>query len=93
MWPDRVSSPGPLTYESGALPIALRGPARKEQGGLRNIGLRRCFSLKSFILTASKTITKNITTSALNAKDRQMDCAGLSWTPILTVMGKMFKTE
>ena len=27
MWPDRVSSPGPLTYESGALPTALRGPA------------------------------------------------------------------
>ena len=27
MWPDRVSNPGPLTYESGALPIALRGPA------------------------------------------------------------------
>ena len=28
MWPDRVSNPGPLTYESGALPTALRGPAR-----------------------------------------------------------------
>ena len=34
MLPDRVSSPGPLTYESGALPIALRGPAldNKESG-------------------------------------------------------------
>ena len=31
MLPDRVSNPGPLTYESGALPIALRGPA-----GLKN---------------------------------------------------------
>ena len=30
MLPDRVSNPGPLTYESEALPIALRGPARKE---------------------------------------------------------------
>ena len=30
MWPDRVSNPGPPTYESGALPIALRGP----QGGM-----------------------------------------------------------
>ena len=29
MLPDRVSNPGPLTYESGALPIALRGPATK----------------------------------------------------------------
>ena len=27
MLPDRVSNPGPLTYEAGALPIALRGPA------------------------------------------------------------------
>ena len=27
MWPDRVSIPGPLTYESGALPTVLRGPA------------------------------------------------------------------
>ena len=26
MLPDRVSNPGPLTYESGALPIVLRGP-------------------------------------------------------------------
>ena len=32
MWPDRVSNPGPLTYESGALPTALRGrpPATKK---------------------------------------------------------------
>ena len=27
MLPDRVSNPGPLTYESGALATALRGPA------------------------------------------------------------------
>ena len=27
MLPDRVSNPGPLTYGSGVLPIALRGPA------------------------------------------------------------------
>ena len=27
MLPDQVSNPGPPTYESGALPIALRGPA------------------------------------------------------------------
>ena len=27
MLPDRVLNPGPLTYESGALPTALRGPA------------------------------------------------------------------
>ena len=32
MLPDRVSNPGPLTYESGALPIALRVPATLRQG-------------------------------------------------------------
>ena len=31
MLPDRVLNPGPLTYESGALPIALRGPASGER--------------------------------------------------------------
>ena len=30
MLPDRVSNPGPLTYELGALPIALRGPAKRK---------------------------------------------------------------
>ena len=34
MLPDRVSNPGPLTYESGALPIALRGPAVCSQTSL-----------------------------------------------------------
>ena len=29
MLPSRVSNPGPLTYESGALTIALHGPAVK----------------------------------------------------------------
>ena len=31
MLPDRVSNPGPLTYESGALPIAPRGPAESSE--------------------------------------------------------------
>ena len=31
MLPDPVSNPGPLTYESGALPIALRGPAAQKE--------------------------------------------------------------
>ena len=29
MLPDQVSNPGPLTYESSALPTALHGPAGK----------------------------------------------------------------
>ena len=31
MLPDQVSNSGPLTYESGALPIALRGPAHTDR--------------------------------------------------------------
>ena len=41
MLPDRVSNPGPLTYESGALPTALRGPAgfcRGRSGGAKVVG-------------------------------------------------------
>ena len=41
MLPDRVSNPGPLTYESGALPIALRGPALKLKSGQGGKGLLR----------------------------------------------------
>ena len=42
MLPDRVSNPGPLTYESGALLIALRSPAHLE-----------CKSTHAFIFSAS----------------------------------------
>ena len=38
MLPDRVSNPGPLTYESGALPTALRGPAPLVQKYKFNLG-------------------------------------------------------
>ena len=40
MLPDRVSNPGPLTYESGALPTALRSPA----AGKRDIIVTILFS-------------------------------------------------
>ena len=36
MLPDRVSNPGSLTYKSGALASALRGPA-KNGGGVFNL--------------------------------------------------------
>ena len=47
MLPDRVSNPGPLTYESGALPIALRGPAvhqgaKVEQFNVSNVIYHKC---------------------------------------------------
>ena len=31
MWPDRVSNPGPQTYQSGTLPTALRSPAMTDE--------------------------------------------------------------
>ena len=39
MLPDRVSNPGPLTYKSGALPIALRGPAESAEEERKVYGL------------------------------------------------------
>ena len=33
MWPDRVSNPGPMTYESGALPTALRSLCTDNENG------------------------------------------------------------
>ena len=38
MLPDLVSNPGPLTYESGALPTALCGPAVQEAVDLFKTG-------------------------------------------------------
>ena len=35
MWSDQVSNPGPLTYESGALPTALHGPASRYGSQIR----------------------------------------------------------
>ena len=39
MLPDWVLNPGPLTNESGALPVALRGPAQLENGKNVNVML------------------------------------------------------
>ena len=50
MLPDRVSNPGPLTYESGALPIALRGPA------VYNFGLSECNRVKVIHTEFSMTV-------------------------------------
>ena len=47
MLPDRVSNPGPLTYESGALPIALRGPALWSEATFKEKAKK--FSFKHFL--------------------------------------------
>ena len=48
MLPDRVSNPGPLTYESGALPIALRGPAMTATKNVIKITRNRLTSVNIF---------------------------------------------
>ena len=42
MLPDGVSNPGPLTYGSIALPIALRGPAPRMGLSGKKLGQTHC---------------------------------------------------
>ena len=57
MLPDRVSNPGPLIYQSGVLPIALRGPARSLRASdmtisrklLKRVGKRRQLFLNQLV--------------------------------------------
>ena len=49
MLPDRVSNPGPLTYKSDALPIALRGPASQHANYNKNSA--ELWALPVFILS------------------------------------------
>ena len=55
MLPDRVSSPGPLTYESDALPIALRGPAGSSTVKYFKILRHYDFRLVLYVYTGEKT--------------------------------------
>ena len=48
MWPDRVSNSGPLTYESGALPTALRGPAIQNDNNNNNNSRKKATSFHNF---------------------------------------------
>ena len=74
MLPDRLSNPRPLTYESGALPIALRGPFHCANGKLvsfmqmvaflktKNKFLPQCHHIRPFrgweLLLSYKTFRK-----------------------------------
>ena len=49
MLPDRVSNPGPLTYESGALPIALRGPVKSLANEKFTYSLQVSYVLSLFV--------------------------------------------
>ena len=59
MLPDRVSNPGPLTYELGALQIALRGPAISKSMHW----LWRKRHLKAFLFLALVAILFNVAES------------------------------
>ena len=57
MWPDQVSNPGPLTYESGALPTALCGPAREMVFFHENVPvliIRAAFKLETGLMKGYK---------------------------------------
>ena len=62
MLPDRVSNPGPLTYESGALPIALRGPTFLKTNDLVLVSLTIsfCAGLYDILILQLLTICRNI---------------------------------
>ena len=57
MLPDRVSNPGPLTYESGALPIALRGPPGPCKEPFLHLALLHCKAkLSNFMIIMVSTV-------------------------------------
>ena len=63
MLPDWVSNPGPLTYESGALPIALRGPAGGGGGVIYFLNVWGSEFIKkslSFSLSLSLTLSVSV---------------------------------
>ena len=55
MLPDRVSNPGPLTYESGALPTALRGPAAADDSSVLEINF---LASSKYLLLSEKFCSK-----------------------------------
>ena len=70
MLPDRVSSPGPLTYESGALPIALRGPANdyEELAGECSFGNTVHLYVLSAIVSRNTNVCQFLFTSLDNER-------------------------
>ena len=66
MLPDRVSYLGPLTYESGALPIALRSPAFIKElfkntcySYFRQVNIKFLYNSK-FDFTAKSLVTNTV---------------------------------
>ena len=70
MLPDRVSNPEPLTYESGALPIALRGPANKTcmNAILKALSTVMNENRKNKVFTVIKQLKSESTVKTLNSQ-------------------------
>ena len=68
MLPDRVSNPGPLTYESGALPIALRGPA---------LHIRQTYCLKTLFQVCRSSLTPYLQSFYIFIQLNKLQLAGL----------------
>ena len=95
MWPDRVSNPGPLTYESGALPIALRGPATVRERLFHAVScfLLRMLSAKNVFLPRISALLCFLSRLSTGSTVTQTDSAGshLSCTAFPTG-GKRLRT-
>ena len=78
MLPDRVSNPRPLTYESGALPIALRGLLpfmRVLRSDVHILRLYAVFSIFYFLRNAN---SHRIAAITLTQSSAMTLCAALS---------------
>ena len=75
MGPDRVSNPGPLTYESGALPTALCGLAAEEEQELEALveSLDKTCTRYKMEISAEKT---KLMTSSANGIQREIKVKG-----------------
>ena len=80
MLPDRVSNPGPLTYESDALPIALPGPAynvvihpNDAMTGLNN--LRKIICLRKSEVSVERISVCNVTENLLGHAIHCLPCS------------------
>ena len=85
MLPDRVSNPGPLTYESGALPTALRGPASSATQMNGSIGewYRITVGVRQGCLLSPNLFNifiKRIMSDALEVHDRKVNIGGRNIT-------------
>ena len=78
MLPDQVSNPGPLTYESGALPIALRGPA------ITLVNQLSITAIKYAYLQVMRTITGKFHQNPLKTVGGVVETRLCLWTDRLT---------